>query len=236
MEKVKTEVYEIFAPDPKYKVLVIPGNPGSSNLYLPLLMDLDEVFNNTCDIMLISHRGHTIEKYEEDELFTYEDQIEHVANIIKTNIDENPVVPIILVGHRLGCNILFEALKYLDFYSNIKKIIALYPETARNPYPIVSLKYAFAYMFSGLPDACKKLVLPETHVAVCKYHILKQSIYMAETSYISGLLPRSYNINIVMKSGEKLDIINNGFTTITRTPDEPSFNSIKMQTLLNKMM
>ena len=118
MEKVKTEVYEIFAPDPKYKVLVIPGNPGSSNLYLPLLMDLDEVFNNTCDIMLISHRGHTIEKYEEDELFTYEDQIEHVANIIKTNIDENPVVPIILVGHRLGCNILFEALKRTKPISN----------------------------------------------------------------------------------------------------------------------
>ncbi|XP_022910349.1 lipid droplet-associated hydrolase-like [Onthophagus taurus] len=156
---------KFYSDDHKELILVIPGNPGVTQLYEPFLDNLYAQLQKP--IWIVGHSGH--EKPEDFDTtqketpfnFTLEAQINHKKTFIETYIPKD--IKIHLVGHSVGA---FSSLKLLEDESiknRIKKTYFMFPTIehlgksknglfmTRIIKPIVPIILFLAWIFTLLP-------------------------------------------------------------------------------------
>eukprot|EP00126_Sphaerothecum_destruens_P008236 Sdes_comp20140_c0_seq1m13246 len=125
-------------PAQKLKYVVIPGNPGVIDYYIPFMRKLFEFASthNDWDISVvgISHAGHSRLVKEgrafgrkPAELFTLRQQIDHKVNFVLADADlQQASTKLILVGHSVGAHICLEMLKGIPG-EKVSQTILLFP-------------------------------------------------------------------------------------------------------------
>ena len=79
--------------------ILLPGNPGISELYYEFLVQFHEKYDKSIHLYAIDYMGHTIGAKA---LFLLEDQIEHARRLIIRIKMNHPNATITLMGHSLG--------------------------------------------------------------------------------------------------------------------------------------
>lgn len=100
------------------QIVIIPGNPGHAQLYSLFKKELENLNYNVIVLSPLS---------TPNILYTLEDQIEYIVDMLKNIICH----PTILIGHSIGAYMLLHAIKKLDpktlVFANIVKVVAMYP-------------------------------------------------------------------------------------------------------------
>ncbi|MQM08101.1 hypothetical protein Taro_040952, partial [Colocasia esculenta] len=129
-----TELMELHSDEPLLHVLFIPGNPGVISFYKDFIEAAYE--------LLEGKNG------ENGRTFSLHDQIDHKIDFINQEL-QNSEVPIVMVGHSIGCYICLEIFKRLP--QQVKFTIGLYPFLTLNK---DSLKQSMIGMAAGSPILC----------------------------------------------------------------------------------
>ncbi|CAI0462808.1 unnamed protein product [Linum tenue] len=116
-----TELLEIQADNPTVHVLFVPGNPGVVSFYKEFVESL---------YAAIGHIAHTKKNWEQGQLFSLQQQINHKVDFLSQELQETKV-PIVLVGHSIGAYITMEMLKRKG--DQVIYFIGLYPFIMVNP-------------------------------------------------------------------------------------------------------
>ncbi|CAI0462810.1 unnamed protein product [Linum tenue] len=125
-----TELLEIQADNPTVHVLFVPGNPGVVSFYKEFVESLYGSLGGTASITAIGHIAHTKKNWEQGQLFSLQQQINHKVDFLSQELQETKV-PIVLVGHSIGAYITMEMLKRKG--DQVIYFIGLYPFIMVNP-------------------------------------------------------------------------------------------------------
>nr|XP_009800826.1 PREDICTED: UPF0554 protein isoform X3 [Nicotiana sylvestris] len=125
----KTDLLEIYAKDPKFHVLFIPGNPGVISFYVDFLESLYDLLGGAASVTAISHIGQTEKNWEHGRLFSLQEQTDHKLNFIEHEL-QDVEVPLVLVGHSIGSYISLDIFR--RFQEKVTYCICLYPFLAVN--------------------------------------------------------------------------------------------------------
>ncbi|KAL9256401.1 Lipid droplet-associated hydrolase-like protein [Drosera capensis] len=91
-----TELLEIESENPRFHVLLIPGNPGIVTFYKDFVESLFGRLGGSASVTAIGHICHTSKDWEQGRLFSLEEQIIHKMDFIDHKL-QSKAVPIILV-------------------------------------------------------------------------------------------------------------------------------------------
>ncbi|XP_050999294.1 lipid droplet-associated hydrolase [Acomys russatus] len=108
---------------PKVLILIIPGNPGFSPVYVPFMKALYCMMNNRVPVWVVSHAGFysapkdqkTLTAPEESNAQDIKDicglngQIEHKIAFLRAHVPKD--MKIILIAHSIGCYISLHVMK-----------------------------------------------------------------------------------------------------------------------------
>ena len=181
-----------------FRIIIIPGVIGTADLYEKLATSLDKLFDNHCDISIMSFKGQ--ESHGKDKkLYSFDDQIDTIWDFLRMKADESDI-PMILVGHSIGANLLLEAVNNLSDtdFQKIHKICAVCPfvklkDNMRTRITRNVTKYCtfLSYMLSFIPQAVAKQIIrlsAKDHFDpdmlnlyskfLSKYHLLRQYMHM----------------------------------------------------------
>lgn len=119
-----TEVIELHSEVQSLQIVFIPGNPGVVPFYQTYLGALFQQFDGKASITAISHTAHTEKDWNNGQLFSLEEQIDHKIQFIKSRFSDLRV-PLFLVGHSIGAYISLCVFKALP--DKVQHVIGLYP-------------------------------------------------------------------------------------------------------------
>ncbi|GAX80131.1 hypothetical protein CEUSTIGMA_g7569.t1 [Chlamydomonas eustigma] len=117
---VATEVLGLHAVDscPRLQVLILPGNPGSAQYYVPQMELLHQSLLGQADIMSITHAGHDslIHHHEKSDksLWSLSDQIQHTANFLRQYMLLPGRPPLAIAAHSIGAYIAVHAVHEVE--------------------------------------------------------------------------------------------------------------------------
>ncbi|KJE92912.1 hypothetical protein CAOG_03794 [Capsaspora owczarzaki ATCC 30864] len=106
--------------------VMIPGNPGVAEFYLPYMRHLWTASEHSVDVVAISHAGHSIASANNGRLFSLEEQIAHKVDFVRAllrnggvnNLDKSNSEPdnvqLVLMGHSVGAHICLKVLQRLS--------------------------------------------------------------------------------------------------------------------------
>ena len=130
-------------------ILLIPGNPGISHLYIPFAIKVFQLGKNKFDVSVVSNAGQSPGCYKEKPIqlpgcinctdhskdlnsstdwFSLEDQVDHKLAYIEQEAAERK--SLILIGHSIGCLVVLKMLQHLNPV-RVKKVILLFPVIER---------------------------------------------------------------------------------------------------------
>ncbi|CAM8959515.1 unnamed protein product [Rhodiola kirilowii] len=124
-----TELLGIGVQNNRLHVLVIPGNPGIVTYYKEFVESLYDMFEGRAFVTAVGHISHTNKDWENGQLFSIEDQIEHKVDFLKHEL-ANHDSTVILVGHSIGAYISLEVFRREP--ELVAYCIGLYPFLALN--------------------------------------------------------------------------------------------------------
>jgi len=105
------------------KLVVIPGNPGVIDFYIPFIDSLFEKFDQKYDVVGIAHAGHS---GTAPQIYSVEDQITHKIDALEylSSLFNDP--EFVLMGHSVGAYINLKVVsRRPDF--GIKHVVNLFP-------------------------------------------------------------------------------------------------------------
>ncbi|KAL5538156.1 hypothetical protein UlMin_042808 [Ulmus minor] len=202
-----TELLEIRADEPKFHVLVIPGNPGVASFYKDFVESLYELLGGSVSVTAVGNISHSEKNWEHGRLFSLQEQIGHKIDFINQEL-QNIAVPILLVGHSIGAYISLEIFKRSP--KKVMYCIGLYPFLALNMLSkkqsiiakiaessVVSVALSSIVGLLGLlPIWSLRLIVgqtlgkswsPTAVEATCsrlaKYHTMRNILFMAMTEF-----------------------------------------------------
>ena len=126
-------------------VVVVPGNPGISQLYIPFARKFYNLGHKKFDVSVISNAGQSPGCYkktsdstkdpecESGDWYCLQDQVQHKLAYIEQEAAERK--SLILIGHSIGCLIVLRMLQHLSS-ARVLKVVLLFPvieHVARTP-------------------------------------------------------------------------------------------------------
>jgi len=120
-------------------VLVVPGNPGISHLYIPFARKIFELGRKMLDVSVVSNAGQSPGCYKASsatgsysskasDWFCLQDQVKHKLAYLEQEAAERN--SLILIGHSIGCLVVLKMMEKLD-PTRVKKVILLFPVIER---------------------------------------------------------------------------------------------------------
>uniref|UniRef100_M4BEM6 Lipid droplet-associated serine hydrolase n=1 Tax=Hyaloperonospora arabidopsidis (strain Emoy2) TaxID=559515 RepID=M4BEM6_HYAAE len=109
----------------KTLVLVIPGNPGVSFYYLPLMQELIRKHGRRHEVRCLSHVGHFMPHKNKEQAFTLQEQLEYKAAYLQQRLRDEPTLQLVLIGHSIGSYFLLDMAK--RFRQHIAKLVFMQP-------------------------------------------------------------------------------------------------------------
>ena len=117
-------------------VLVVPGNPGISHLYIPFARKIFKLGKNMLDVSVVSNAGQSPGCYKvsvgssstASDWFCLQDQVGHKLSYLEQEAAERK--SLILIGHSIGCLVVLKMMEKLD-PARVKKVILLFPVIER---------------------------------------------------------------------------------------------------------
>ncbi|RLO04747.1 hypothetical protein DYB28_001995 [Aphanomyces astaci] len=181
----------------KRLVLLVPGNPGVPGFYEPFMQRLHALGGRDCEIVGLSHTGHSLPWINDNAAFDLETQVVDKVAYVRKRIEKDPTVSLVLIGHSIGCHI---ALRLLDqFPTHVEKLVLIQPavmhirDTPRGQQmmPLFVHHQWVAYLawpIAQLPTLVKKVLValavppPEFHKAalgMCDHVVVLNCLKMA---------------------------------------------------------
>ncbi|KAI8902663.1 hypothetical protein BC833DRAFT_520839 [Globomyces pollinis-pini] len=109
---------------PRNVLLMIPGNPGIAEYYLPFLTTVKSQLGPKLDIIAVSYPGFTANDHV---LLSLKEQVDHKIALLDLLIDIYPDnTRFFIAGHSVGAYMAHQILKARP-YSNITRVISLFP-------------------------------------------------------------------------------------------------------------
>jgi len=102
--------------------VIIPGNPGLVDFYWTMCQRIFDAYGGKCWVLCIGHAGHSHQSSLNDDLISYEDQIECKEALLRRELPwiAEADVSVTLSGHSVGSRICLELMKrmaHVEFHS-----------------------------------------------------------------------------------------------------------------------
>lgn len=109
-------------------IMIIPGSPGMGHFYIPFARKLFQLGKGSYNVSVVSHAGHSPGHHrmsrDSRNWYNLEEQVEHKMAYIREHANSN--IPIVLVGHSIGCYMIMQMLKQLP-PDAVQKVVFLFP-------------------------------------------------------------------------------------------------------------
>ncbi|RMX63628.1 hypothetical protein DD238_007700 [Peronospora effusa] len=117
--------YPMHKTEHKTLVLIIPGNPGVSFYYLPLMQEIYKSDKQRHEIRCLSHTGHFMPWKNNGRAFTLQEQLEHKAFYLQQRLHDDPTLQFVIIGHSIGSYFLLDIAR--RFPQQIAKLVLMQP-------------------------------------------------------------------------------------------------------------
>ncbi|CAI5725721.1 unnamed protein product [Hyaloperonospora brassicae] len=117
--------YPLERREPKTLVVIVPGNPGVSFFYLPLMQELVRRHGRRHEVRCLSHAGHFLPSRNKDQAFTLQEQLAHKAAYVQQRLQAEPTLQLVLIGHSIGSYVVLDMAR--RFRHHIAKLVFMQP-------------------------------------------------------------------------------------------------------------
>lgn len=151
-------------------LLIIPGNPGSTEFYDSYMQHVHEGSGGALYCVTIGHLGHHRD-FRSRQLFSLREQAAHAASVVRRLHTLYPRARIYLAGHSVGAYIALEVLREAELAAVVDQVFCLFPTVhhigstpnGRRLYPIMryfrSSVGLLAWALSQLPRSAIEQVV-----------------------------------------------------------------------------